>query len=120
MKLENILDMLFTLLKKRKATATYFSKKYGVSIRTVYRYVAALQPFVPLEITRGRNGGIRLPDTFKLPVNFMTNEEYLAAIDALEIAYCYQPEARFLEAKEKLSAEYKPDEEESEYDEEID
>ena len=42
----------------------------------------------------------------------MTNEEYLAAIDALEIAYCHQPEDRFLIAREKLSAEYKPDEEE--------
>jgi hypothetical protein len=39
----------------------------------------------------------------------MTNEEYLAAIDALEIAYCHQPEERFLIAKEKLSQEYKPE-----------
>ena len=122
MKFENILDMLFTLLKKRKVTAGYFAKKYGVSLRTVYRYVAALSPFVPLEISRGRNGGICLPDSFKLPMNFMTSEEYLAAIDALEIAYCHQPEERFLLAKEKLSAEYKPefdeDDEGDEYDEE--
>ena len=112
MKFENVLDMLFELLKKRKLTASYFAKKYGVSLRTVQRYVAALQTVVPLEISRGRNGGICLPDRYKLPVNFMTNEEYLAAIDALEIAYCHQPEDRFLMAREKLSAEYKPDEEE--------
>ena len=117
MKFENVLDMLFTLLKKRKVTAGYFAKKYGVSLRTVYRYVAALQPFVPLTISRGRNGGICLPDHFKLPLNFMTNDEDLAAIDALEIAYCHQPEERFITAKEKLSQEYKPEYDEEELEE---
>ena len=117
MKFENVLDMLFTLLKKRKVTASYFAKKYSVSLRTVYRYVAALQPFVPLTISRGRNGGICLHDSFKLPMNFMTNEEYLATIDALEIAYCQQPEERFLVAKEKLSQEYKPEYDEEEFEE---
>ena len=117
MKFENVLDMLFTLLKKRKVTASYFAKKYSVSLRTVYRYVVALQPFVPLTISRGRNGGICLPDSFKLPMNFMTNEEYLATIDALEIAYCQQPEERFLVAKEKLSQEYKPEYDEEELEE---
>ena len=116
MKFQTVLSMLFELLQKRKLTATYFSEKYSISIRTVYRYVEELKTVAPIEITRGRNGGICLPDQFKLPVNFMTNEEYLAAIDALEIAYCHQPEDRFLIAKEKLSAEYKPDEEEDELD----
>ena len=117
MKFENVLDILFTLLKKRKVTASYFAQKYGVSLRTVYRYVAALQPFVPLTISRGRNGGICLHDSFKLPMNFMTNEEYLATIDALEIAYCQQPEERFLVAKEKLSQEYKPEYDDEEIEE---
>lgn len=112
MKLKIILDMLFELLQKRKLSADYFSKKYHLSPRTVYRYVEALKTAVPLEITRGRNGGIALPDQYRLPVNFMTNEEYLAAMDGLEIAYCHQPEERFLLAREKLAAEYKPTEEE--------
>lgn len=116
MKFKTVLDMLFELLQKRKVTATYFSKKYGISLRTVYRYVEELKSALPLEITRGRNGGICLPDQFKLPVNFMTNEEYLAAIEALEIAYAHYPEDRFLIAKEKLSAEYKPEDEEDEND----
>ena len=112
MKFQTVLSMLFELLQKRKVTASSFAKKYNISMRTVYRYVEELKTGVPLEITRGRNGGITLPDRYKLPVNFMTSEEYLAAIEALEIAYCHQPEERFLMAKEKLSAEYKPEDDE--------
>ncbi len=114
MKFKTVLAMLFELLQKRKLSANYFAKKYKLSIRTVYRYVEELKSAVPLEITRGRNGGISLPDRYKLPVNFMTEEEYLAAIEGLEIAYCHQPEARFLIAREKLSAEYKPEDDELE------
>ena len=119
MKLQTVLEMLFELLQKRKLSARYFAKKYGISLRTVYRYVEELKTAVPLEITRGRNGGICLPDTYKLPVNFMTSQEYLAAMDALEMAYCATAEARFLTAREKLSAEYKPTEEELEEEKEL-
>ena len=119
MKFKTVLDMLFELLKKRTVTAVYFSKKYGISIRTVYRYVDELKSGLPLIVTRGRNGGICLPDTYKLPVNFMTSQEYLAAMDALEMAYCATAEARFLTAREKLSAEYKPTEEELEEEKEL-
>ena len=109
MKFKTVLDMLFELLKKRKVTASYFSKKYGLSVRTVYRYVEELKSALPLKITRGRCGGIELPDSYKLPMNYMTADEYLAAIEALEIAYCQDPQERFLQAKEKLEAEYKPE-----------
>lgn len=123
MKLQTVLEMLFELLQKRKLSARYFAKKHGISLRTVYRYVEELKTAVPLEISRGRNGGISLPDTYKLPVNFMTSQEYLAAMDALEMAYCATAEARFLTAREKLAAEYKPTEEEleesEEYEEEL-
>ena len=47
------------------------------------------------------------PDNFKLPVGFMTKEEYESAIEALEAMYAQLPEPRFLEAKEKLSAQWK-------------
>ena len=109
MKFKTVLDMLFELLKKRKVTAVYFSKKYGISIRTVYRYVDELKSGLPLIVTRGRNGGIALPDNYKLPVNYMTADEYAAAIEGLEIAYCHNPQERFLIAKEKLEAEFKPE-----------
>lgn len=104
MQLSITLDMLFDLLTNQRLTAKYFSKKYEISPRTVYRYVELLAQTVPIHIQRGRNGGIRLADNFKLPVGFMTKEEHEAALEALTAAYERTAEVRFLRAKRKLNA----------------
>ena len=107
MKVSILLDMLFDLLSKRKVTAAYFSEKYNLSPRTVYRYVEVLSQDLPLFVKRGRNGGICLSDSYRLPVGFMTAEEYSAAIDALGKAYARSAEPRYLNARRKLSAQVK-------------
>ena len=107
MKFSILIDMLFDLLSKRKITAAYLAEKYDISPRTVYRYVELLATKLPLSIKRGRNGGICLSDAYRLPVGFMSADEYAAAIEALVSAYARQPETRFLEAKRKLSAQVK-------------
>ena len=96
--------MLLDLLQKRKLPAAYFAEKYGVSERTAYRYVAVLSAHAPIEIVRGRNGGIRISDAYKLPVGFLSEEEHEAALEALENAYSLQGEERFLNARRKLTA----------------
>lgn len=107
MKFQVILDILLELLSKRRVTANYLAEKHGVSPRTVYRYVEVLSTAVPVRIKRGRDGGICLPDSYKLPVNFLTDEELSAALEALSSAYEKSAEARFLSAIRKLSAEEK-------------
>lgn len=107
MKFQVILDILFELLSKRRVTAHYLAEKHGVSPRTVYRYVEVLATAVPVRIKRGRDGGICLPDSYKLPVNFLTGEEHSAALEALSAAYEKSAEDRFLSAIRKLSAEKK-------------
>ena len=107
MKLSILIDMLFDFLSKRKITASYLAEKYEISQRTVYRYVETLAQKLPLVIKRGRNGGICLSDSYRLPVGFMTAEEYTAAVEALTAAYAYKPEPRFLEARRKLTAQIK-------------
>lgn len=104
MKFEILLSVLFELLAKRKVTAGYLAKKHKVSNRTIHRYVDILSLTVPVEILRGRNGGIRIADGYSLPIGFMTEEEYAAAIEALEIAHQKTSEERFLSAKLKLAA----------------
>ena len=110
MKYDIVLDLLFELLNRRKATAQYFAQKYSVSQRTVYRYVDVLSSAVPIEIRRGRGGGIYISDAYKLPVGFLTREEYSAADEALEAMYSQLPEERFLTARKKLGAQSKQDE----------
>ena len=107
MKFSILLDILFDLLSKRKITAAYLAEKYEVSPRTVYRYVELLATKLPLSVKRGRNGGICLSDSYRLPVGFMSADEYAAAIEALISAYATKPDARFLEAKRKLSTQMK-------------
>ena len=83
MKFSILIDMLFDLLSKRKITAAYLAEKYQISPRTVYRYVDLLAQKLPVSVKRGRNGGIYLSDSYRLPVGFMSADEYTAAINAL-------------------------------------
>ncbi len=107
MKFAILVEMLLELLNKRKLTAAYFSEKFHLSPRTVYRYLDELATGVPVQIKRGRNGGIQLSDHYKLPKNFMTKEEYDAAIEAIERIYQADPSERFLNARRKLSSQLK-------------
>lgn len=104
MKFTILVEMLFDLLSRRKITARYFAEKYEISERTVYRYIDCLSLSVPVYVKRGREGGICISDSYKLPAGFMTKEEYEAAIEALELCYSQLPEERFLAAQRKLSA----------------
>ena len=107
MKFSILLAILFDLLSKRKVTANYLAEKHEISPRTVYRYIDLLSISVPVYVKRGRNGGICISDNYKLPVGFMTVEEYEACIQSLSTMYAQLPEERFLSAKRKLSAQVK-------------
>lgn len=107
MKFSILLAILFELLAKRKLTAPYLAEKHEISTRTVYRYIDLLSTTVPVYVKQGRNGGICISDNYKLPVGFMTTEEYEAAIEALGAMYSQLPQERFLAAKRKLSAQVK-------------
>ena len=75
MKFSILLSIVFDLLSKQSVTARYLAEKHSLSPRTVYRYIEILSQHLPLEIKRGRNGGICLADNYKLHVGFMRAEE---------------------------------------------
>ena len=101
--------MFFQILKERKLTATDLCQKHGFSARTAYRYINLLAEVLPLQFKRGRNGGVHLADSYKLPYQILSEEEYTAAIEALTNAYAHTADQRFLNAKRKLSAQNKAD-----------
>ena len=110
MKLQAMLRILFRMLQRRKMSARALAAETGVSERSVYRYVEELiVAGVPLDIIRGRNGGICLPDTYRLPENFFTQEEYAAAVNALHALYEQLPDEALASAIEKLSRQKKAD-----------
>ena len=104
MQLVILLDMFFELLAKRKVTAPYFAQKYDLSERTVYRYVDRLSMVVPIYVKTGRNGGIVLPDNYKLSKGFFNKTDYDATLEALKLAYESSSDERFLNAQNKLLA----------------
>lgn len=105
MKLEIIIDILFDLLSKKSVTALYLSQKYGVSTRSIYRYIACLENAgVPIYTTRGKYGGFSIIDTYRLSATFMTVAEFEQTINALTSITESVPDKLLSNALSKLKA----------------
>ena len=102
MRIHILLSIVFELLEKGKLTAAYLSKKHNLSPRTIYRYIDALVPFIPLHVKRGRGGGVCLADNYRLPAGFMTKADYASLAEALTLAYAQTGDGKFLYAKRKF------------------
>lgn len=110
MKFQIMLRILFRLLQRRTVTAAALAREAGVSERSIRRYLEELiVSGVPLDIIRGRGGGICLPDTYKLPENFFTKEEYAAAVNALGALYEQMRDETVKSALDKLTLQSKED-----------
>lgn len=84
MKFEIMVSILFELLSKKIVQAKYLSEKYGVSQRSIYRYISSLENAgVPLYTVRGNAGGFSLVDTFRLSSNYLTAKELDKIISVL-------------------------------------
>lgn len=79
MRAERLVALLFTLQRKRSATAAELAKDLGVSERTMHRDVAALQSAgVPLWTEPGRHGGVRLVEGWRSRLDGLTSREAVA------------------------------------------
>lgn len=110
MKYQIMVRMLMMLLTRKKVTAAEVAQKYEISLRTVYRYVEELNiSGIPVDVVRGRSGGIYLADTFRLPSGYFTRGEYTAAINALTAMATQVNDEDTLSALEKLRHQQKSD-----------
>ncbi|MDE7087607.1 MAG: YafY family transcriptional regulator [Clostridia bacterium] len=110
MKYQIMIKMLMLLTSRRKVTAKEFAEKFDISIRSVYRYVDELNVAgVPVDVVRGRYGGIYISDTFKLPSGFFTRGEYAACVNALNAMSENLKDGDILSALEKLQRQQKSD-----------
>ncbi|HET6703588.1 YafY family protein [Amycolatopsis sp.] len=79
MKAERLVALLFTLQRRRSATAAELAEELGVSERTMHRDLAALREAgVPLWTEQGRHGGFRLVDGWRSGLDGLTAREAVA------------------------------------------
>ena len=109
-KFQVLLKILFCLLRRKKTTASYLAYTYGVSKRTVFRYIDELSASgVPIVVTRGKYGGVSVREDYMLPANFFTAEEYRCAVEGLEILNSQLSSEAALSARDKLLQQQKKD-----------
>ncbi len=105
MKQEILISILYDLLAGERVTLRGVAEKYGVSERTAYRYLESLSTAnVPVWTERGRNGGFRLEEQYRLPAGFLTAEEADAVNDALAAVNAELGSEKLRSAMEKLKA----------------
>ena len=110
MKYQIMIKMLTLLLSRRKVTAKEIAERFEISIRSVYRYAEEMNVAgVPIDVIRGRYGGIYVCDTFKLPNGYFTRGEYAAAVNALSAMASQLGDSDTLSALEKLQQRQKTD-----------
>lgn len=110
MKYQIMTDILMLLLSRRKLNASEIASRHDISQRSVYRYVNELNLCgIPIEVQRGRYGGIWIADTFRLPSLYFTPEEYNATVNALSAMSSQVSDKSVLSALEKLQNQQKSD-----------
>lgn len=86
-RLSRLTAILTMLLSKRLLTATEISKKFNISVRTVYRDIRALEAAgVPVVPEEGK--GYQIMDGYKLPPVMFTEREAYALITSEQIIVC--------------------------------
>lgn len=80
-----LFGILYYLLNKGHATAPELAEKFEVSVRTIYRDIDAISSAgVPIYVTTGRKGGIRLLEDYVLDKSFFSDSEKLEILSGLQ------------------------------------
>ncbi len=100
--------MLALLLARRKLTARQIAERFEISLRSVYRYIEELiVADIPINVERGRYGGISIADTYRLPAGYFTKKEYEATVNALTAMKSQVNDEAVDDALEKLKRQIK-------------
>ena len=85
MKIERLLAIIVILLNRRRATAGELAERFEVSVRTIYRDVQTLNGAgIPVVSTQGHEGGLTIPDNYKLSRQLLTFDDMLAILSTLQ------------------------------------
>lgn len=76
MKSNRLFGILYLLLVKKRITASELADYFEVSVRTIYRDIETLSSYeIPIYMSKGKNGGITLLETYTLDKILLTEKE---------------------------------------------
>lgn len=88
MQTELLFELTYIILERKIVTAAEMAEHFGVSTRTIYRWVDALNlAGVPVITTKGKGGGIQLAEKYTLDKAVLTEDEkqeILSSVQALQ------------------------------------
>lgn len=103
MKYQIMLEILFQLLAKKKVTTRELADKYGLSMRTIMRYVQSIElAGIPIYSERGRYGGFYISSDYMLRSTLLTKEELSLLNDLLTVFSSQLAKEQVEQIKNKL------------------
>ena len=85
MQIDQLFEFVYILIDKKQVTAKEMSEHFGVSVRTIYRWIEALSVSgVPLYSLKGRGGGIAISEKYALDKRILSEEERLAIVSSVK------------------------------------
>ena len=85
MQIDQLFEFVYILIDKKQTTANEMAKRFGVSTRTIYRWIDALSVSgVPVYSLKGRGGGIAISENYALDKRILSEEERLAIVSSLK------------------------------------
>jgi len=84
-KIERLLAIIVLLLNRRRITARELAERFEVSIRTIYRDIGTLNGAgIPIIASQGHEGGLAIPESYKLSRQLLTPRDLEAMISTLQ------------------------------------
>ena len=85
MQIDELFELAYILIDKKQVTAKEMAARFGVSVRTIYRWVEALSASgIPVYAVQGRGGGIAISEKYALDKTVLTEEERLAIVSSVK------------------------------------
>ena len=85
MQIDQLFELVYVLIDKKQVTAREMAERFGVSTRTIYRWVDALSVSgVPIYSQNGRGGGIAISEKYALDTKVLSDEERLAIVSSVK------------------------------------
>ena len=85
MQIDQLFEFVYILIDKKQTTASEMAERFGVSTRTIYRWIDALSVSgIPVYSLKGRGGGIAISEKYALDKRILSEEERIAIVSSVK------------------------------------